>query len=88
MKLLFLVLALSLTVAVSAQTKSSNLSIPDSTKQIQNAEASCGQCNFHLKGKGCNLAVRINGKAYFVDGVDIDSFGDAHAKDGFCNAIS
>ena len=34
-----------------------------------------------------DLAVRIDGKSYFVDGTDIDSHGDAHAKDGFCNAI-
>nr|MBC7614323.1 hypothetical protein [Pseudopedobacter sp.] len=26
--------------------------------------------------------------AYFVDGTDIDDHGDAHADDGFCNAIS
>lgn len=60
---------------------------PDSTKKIQLVEAACGQCKFHLKGKGCSLAVRINGKAYFVDGTEIDSHGDAHADDGFCNAI-
>jgi hypothetical protein len=52
-------------------------------------EASCGQCNFKLKTqKGCDLAVRIDGKAYFVDGSDIDDHGDAHAEEGFCNAIS
>ena len=50
-------------------------------------EASCGECNFGLKGKSCDLAVRINGKAYFVDGTSIDEHGDAHAKDGFCQAI-
>ena len=50
-------------------------------------EASCGQCKFGLKAKGCSLAVRIDGKAYFVDGSDIDSHGDAHADDGFCNKI-
>jgi hypothetical protein len=52
------------------------------------AEAACGQCQFKLKGSGCNLAVRINGKAWFVDGAHIDSFGDAHAETGFCNTIS
>lgn len=31
--------------------------------------------------------MRINGKALFVDGTDIDSHGDAHAKDGFCEAV-
>lgn len=50
-------------------------------------EASCGQCQFHLKGKGCNLAVRIDGKAYFVDGTGIDDHGDAHASDGLCTRI-
>ncbi|GAB2967243.1 hypothetical protein GCM10027048_42400 [Hymenobacter coalescens] len=50
-------------------------------------EASCGQCRLGLPGKGCDLAVRLDGRAYFVDGTSIDSHGDAHAKDGFCNAI-
>lgn len=59
----------------------------DSTKKVQVAETACGECQFKLKGKGCHLAVRINGTAYFVDGTDIDSHGDAHADDGFCNAV-
>lgn len=50
-------------------------------------ETSCGECQFGMKGKSCDLAVRIDGKAYFVDGTTIDKHGDAHAKDGFCNAI-
>jgi hypothetical protein len=37
-----------------------------------------------MEGHGCELAVRIDGKSYFVDGSSIDSHGDAHAKDGFC----
>jgi len=53
----------------------------------QIVEASCGQCNFGMKGNGCTLAVRIDGKAYFVDGTSIDKHGDAHADDGFCSAI-
>ena len=60
---------------------------PDPNKKIQTVEASCGQCKFKMKGKGCTLAVRINGKAYFVDKSDIEAHGDAHAKMGFCNAI-
>jgi hypothetical protein len=36
-----------------------------------------------MEGKACDLAVRIDGKAYFVDGTSIDSHGDAHAADGF-----
>ncbi len=53
----------------------------------QIVEASCGQCQFKMKGHGCELAVRIEGKSYFVDGASIDSFGDAHADDGFCATI-
>ncbi len=37
--------------------------------------------------KSCDLAIRINGKSYFVDGTGIDDHGDAHAGDGFCETI-
>lgn len=60
---------------------------PTSTINNQVVEASCGQCQFKLEGKSCDLAVRIDGKAYFVDGSDIDEHGDAHAKDGFCQKV-
>ncbi len=50
-------------------------------------EASCGECQFGMKGDDCDLAVRIDGKTYFVDGTTMDEHGDAHAKDGFCNAV-
>jgi hypothetical protein len=53
----------------------------------QIVEASCGECQFGMKGKSCDLAVRIDGKTYFVDGTTIHDHGDAHAEDGFCNAI-
>jgi hypothetical protein len=52
----------------------------------QIVEASCGQCQFGMEGHGCELAVRIDGKPYFVDGTSLDS-RDAHANDGFCTAI-
>ena len=78
--LLFLITS----VTIFAQKK---INTPDKNKPVITAEAACGQCKLGLPGKTCDLAVRINGKAYFVDGVHIDSLGDAHAKDGFCNAI-
>ena len=56
-------------------------------KKVMIVEASCGQCQFKMAGKGCTLAVRIGGKPYFVDKANIDAFGDAHDKMGFCNAI-
>ncbi len=40
-----------------------------------------------MKGSDCDLAVRLDGRSYFVDGVNMDSLGDAHAKDGMCKAI-
>ena len=51
-------------------------------------ETACGQCQFGMKSKkGCDLAIKIEDKPFFVDGTSIDDHGDAHAKDGFCNAI-
>lgn len=58
-----------------------------SEKQI--VELSCGQCQFGLTSQeGCDLAVRIDDTAYFVDGANIDDFGDAHdIETGFCEVI-
>lgn len=55
----------------------------------QIAELSCGQCKFDLDSEsGCSLAVKIDDKAYFIDGFNIDDFGDAHdINTGFCNVI-
>jgi hypothetical protein len=72
---------------ILAQKTDSKVSTPDPAKKIQVVETACGECQFKLTGKGCDLAVRMDGKAHFVDGTDIDSHGDAHAKDGFCNAV-
>ena len=69
------------------QKSDPKVSTPDPNKKVQVVETACGECQFKLTGKGCDLAVRIEGKAYFVDGTDIDSHGDAHAKDGFCNSV-
>jgi hypothetical protein len=80
MKNLFSIVLLFTALLSSAQEKKE---LPKS----QIVEVSCGECNFGLKGKSCDLAVRIDGKAYFVDGTNIDDHGDSHAKDGFCQAI-
>ncbi|MDG5490394.1 DUF6370 family protein [Psychroserpens sp. SPM9] len=76
MKKLALLLSLSLSFACA-----------NSEKQI--VEVSCGQCQFGLTTQeGCDLAVRIDDKAYFVDGAHIDDFGDAHDENtGFCEVI-
>ena len=54
----------------------------------QVVDAACGQCQFKMTEKsGCDLAVKIDGKSYFVDGTTIHDHGDAHADDGFCETI-
>jgi len=40
-----------------------------------------------MEGKDGDLAFRIDGKSYFVDGSSIDFHADAHATDGFGSAI-
>ena len=35
-------------------------------------DAACGECLFSLPGKGCDLAVRVDGRSYYVDGVNMD----------------
>ena len=79
MKKLVLATFLFVATTISAQDKE--------TSKSQIVEAACGQCQFEMEGYGCELAVRIDGKPYFVDGTSIDSHGDAHANDGFCAAI-
>lgn len=78
MKKIFLVFAFI--IGVSCANKKE-------TTQI--AELSCGQCKFDLDSEsGCSLAIRIDDKAYFVEGFNIDDFGDAHDENiGFCNVI-
>ncbi len=88
MKILILFFASSiLSFSAIAQSKEQNVNKKNLAKKTQVVEASCGQCNFKMKEEGCALAVRIDGTAWFVDGTSIDEHGDAHAKEGFCNAI-
>ena len=88
MKTIFTLICFCLLIfSGTAQGTGKKINQPDPTKKIMVVETACGQCRLGLPGKSCDLAIRINGKAYFVDGTNIDDHGDAHAKDGFCNAI-
>jgi hypothetical protein len=59
----------------------------DTTQKVYTVKTSCGKCKFGMTGKTCDLAVKLNNKTYYVEGAAIDDFGDAHAGDGFCNAV-
>ena len=88
MKKLVIMIFLSCAVfPIAAQNKKPNKVQPDKNKKVLIVEASCGECKLGLEGTTCDLAIRLNGKSYFVDGTSIDSHGDAHSKEGFCNAI-
>ena len=88
MKLFITILLFAFSISTTnAQDKKPLNNEINPSKKLLIVEASCGECKLGLKGKDCDLAVRLNGKSYFVDGANIDSHGDAHAKNGFCNAI-
>lgn len=89
-KLLISLILVLFAFNVSAQTKSKETisKTPDPEQKVMTVEAGCGQCMFNMDGKGCDLAVRIDGRSYYVDGTSIHSHGDAHASDGFCVATS
>ena len=53
----------------------------------QVVEAACGECKLGMEGNGCDLAVRIDGKDYFVDGSSMSDHGNAHGEDGMCNTV-
>ena len=71
----------------SCQSETPKATLGGTSLVNQTVEASCGQCQLGLEGTGCDLAVRIDGKAYYVDGSSIDDHGDAHGKDGLCNCV-
>lgn len=79
----FLLIFSFLSFHLFAQTPTQNNLTLNKTK----VDASCGTCQFKLEGNTCLLAIKYKGKAYFVDGTGIDDHGDAHGKNGFCNAV-
>lgn len=88
MKIYLLLIALLFSAGFSSAQEKTTTKKPGQALLTNHiVDASCGQCQFKMEGKSCDLAVKIAGKAYFVDGSDIDQHGDAHAKDGFCQKV-
>lgn len=86
-KLLLGLLALIMFNTSNAQDTTNKKMVFNPKAPSYEVEATCGTCMFKMKGDGCLLAVKFKGKNYFVDGTGIDDHGDAHDKEGFCNAI-
>lgn len=70
-----------------SQSGSKSKLVLDPKKKVYQLETACGTCKFKMKGDDCTLAVMYKGYPYFVEGTGIDDHGDAHAKNGFCNAV-
>jgi len=88
MKKIFLFIIASFCfLVVFSQTVQPKKLVFDNSKKVYELESACGTCMFKMKGSTCKLAVKINNKNYYVEGTGIDDHGDAHDKDGFCNAI-
>jgi Family of unknown function (DUF6370) len=86
MKHLLIILLCAISFAPNAQETTKPLKL-DPNKKVIEVLASCGSCNFKMKVPGCPLAIKMDDKFYLVEGTKIDDHGDAHADDGFCNAI-
>ena len=88
MKRLFIgLIALFLFTSANAQDSTNKKLVFNPKNPVYEVTATCGTCMFKMEGKGCLLAVKFKGKNYFVDGTGLDDHGDAHDKEGFCNAI-
>ncbi len=86
-EILFCLMALFLFTAAIAQDNSKKKLVFNPKNPVYEVAATCGTCMLKMEGKGCLLAIKFNGKNYFVDGTGLDDHGDAHDKEGFCNAI-
>ena len=80
-------LSIIICITSFSQDNSKKKLVLDKSKPVVELETACGTCMFKMKGSGCILAVKLEGKTYFVTGTDIDDHGDAHDKNGFCNAV-
>ena len=63
-KIIFALVLGVFSVAVNAQTSPQKLATAKVvTKQV--VDIACGECQFKMKGKDCELAVKIDGKPLF-----------------------
>lgn len=63
------------------------LAEPDPKEDLMVVETSCGECNFGLRGDGCDVAVRLPEGSFYVKGVGISEYGHPHDANGFCMVV-
>lgn len=77
-KTILLSVIIFISISLHAQTK----------EKTYKVLAACGQCQFSMNNsEGCDLAIQIAGKHYWVKGSEMSDHGDEHAEDGMCKAI-
>lgn len=54
---------------------------------LQEVDAACGLCHFGLSASACQLAVKVDGGAYFVEGVEEIPHEEMHKEGGICMTI-
>jgi hypothetical protein len=86
MILLFIIISFCFLIGISQELSQKNL-VQTKSNKVYELETACGTCMFKMKGESCKLAVKFKNKDNYVEGTGIDDHGDAHDKDGFCNAI-
>lgn len=79
MKKLILIILILLTSVAFAQKK----------EKTYKLLAACGTCNWSMASEtGCELAVQIAGKNYWVDGSKLQDHGDEHdPESGMCRNV-
>lgn len=78
---MFLFVLSGLVITSCASTRNSGNDID------QVVGASCGICQLSMAGDGCQLAIRLDGKDYYVEGSSLDDHGNPHSEYGMCNAV-
>lgn len=82
--LLFLVALCALPLMGCADTSADAATVEVNDEVI---EVACGTCQLNMEGSGCEAAVRIDGKTYFMDGAPAELAETEHDADGICMCV-
>jgi hypothetical protein len=54
---------------------------------LKAAQVACGTCKFDMNGSGCDAAIKVDGKAYWLDGMEVQGHHDMHKPGGICLTV-